>query len=470
VCRGPGTVLKGGWNDLAGRPVGRSRPGPGAEVGAFALPAEEAEDLDGSRLGAGEPVRHPGVEFGGFARVEHEVLIAEYQPESTVENVEPLVPFMGLRLRGCRRAGGGNDQFVRLRAARTTGERHHRHAAAGDRTQVDPGIAGRWRADQFVDLYAVCAGQRQEEFQGRPALAGLQPGQGGDRDPGGRGQVGQRGLPLPAQRAQPGSDGGEYAIQVVVHVSGVCHNSKKICSFGTGDRTVVVMNHEHTHEHTHDSVPDLGTMFTQEFWDERYRSADRIWSGRANPHLVTTATDLAPATALDVGSGEGADVIWLASRGWRVTGVDVSQVALDRAAARAAEAGPEIADRITWQRADVFSSDPAFSWDPAPQRFDLVSAQFMQMPQPALEALHRRLAAAVRPGGTLLIVGHHPSDLETNIGRPHLPELMFTAEQVAGVLDPDEWHIVTAEPERPAVAPDGSSITIRDAVLRAVRH
>ena len=215
---------------------------------------------------------------------------------------------------------------------------------------------------------------------------------------------------------------------------------------------------------SHDHSPDISVLSTQEFWDEHYRSADMIWSGNANPHLVAVVTDLAPATALDIGSGEGADAIWLASRGWRVTGVDVSSVALDRAAKRATEAGEQIADRITWQQADVLS------WDPAPLQFDLVSAQFMHLPRPALESLHRRLAAAVRPGGTLLIVGHHPSDLGTSMGRPNLPDLMFTADQVAAVLDPDDWHIVAAAPERQTVDPDGRSITIRDAVLHAVRH
>jgi SAM-dependent methyltransferase len=205
-------------------------------------------------------------------------------------------------------------------------------------------------------------------------------------------------------------------------------------------------------------------VFNQEFWDERYRSADRIWSGDANPHLVTTVTDVAPATALDVGSGEGADVIWLASRGWRVTGVDISQVALDRAAAQAVKAGADVADRVTWQQVD------AASWDPAPLQFDLVSAQFMHLPRPILESLHRRLAAAVRPGGTLLIVGHHPSDVETSMGRPSRKELLFTADQIAVTLDPDDWQITVTAPERQAVDPDGQSVTIHDAVLRAVRR
>ena len=82
---------------------------------------------------------------------------------------------------------------------------------------------------------------------------------------------------------------------------------------------------------SHDEHPEI--LYTPEFWDERYSSADRIWSGNPNPHLVTVAAHLTPGTALDVGSGEGADAIWLASHGWTVTAIDISQVALDRSAA-----------------------------------------------------------------------------------------------------------------------------------------
>jgi len=216
---------------------------------------------------------------------------------------------------------------------------------------------------------------------------------------------------------------------------------------------------------SHDHTLDGAAFLTQEFWDARYRSADTIWSGNPNPQLVAQVADLAPGTALDVGSGEGADAIWLASRGWHVNGIDVSTVALDRAAQRAAEAGAAVADRITWQQADILS------WDPPPLQFDLVSAQFLHLPTLARESLHRRLAAAVRPGGTLLILGHHPSDLETSVGRPNLPDFLFTADQIAAALEPAAWQIiVAAAPERQALDPDGRPVTIRDAVLRAQRR
>ena len=89
-------------------------------------------------------------------------------------------------------------------------------------------------------------------------------------------------------------------------------------------------------------------------------SAGRLWSGQPNPQLVAQASDLESGEALDAGSGEGADAIWLARHGWTVTAVDVSTVALDRAAGYAAAAGDEIAGRITWQQQDLRS------WDPGP--------------------------------------------------------------------------------------------------------
>jgi SAM-dependent methyltransferase len=220
-----------------------------------------------------------------------------------------------------------------------------------------------------------------------------------------------------------------------------------------------------SHAHHSDQPTDPSVMFTQGYWDDRYRSADQIWSGNPNSQLVAQVADLSPGTALDVGSGEGADAIWLAARGWRVTGVDVSTVALERAAERAARVGAEVADRITWQAVDVLV------WEPAPLQFDLVSAQFMHLPSLARQALHRRLAASVRPGGRLLIVGHHPSDMDAGIGRPHFPDLFFTAEEVAAELDPDDWQIVVAAAlERQMLDAEGQSVTIRDAVLHARRR
>lgn len=219
------------------------------------------------------------------------------------------------------------------------------------------------------------------------------------------------------------------------------------------------------HRHEHDESFDPAALVTQEFWDNRYGGSDQIWSANPNQRLVEQVADLSPGTALEVGCGEGADTIWLAERGWRVTAVDVSTVALERAARQAAELGADVSERITWQQADILA------WGPAPRRFDLVTAHFIHVPALDRERLHRRLAEGVRPGGTLLIVGHHPSDLETSAGLRRLVDFLFTAEQVAAVLTPDEWEIVVlAAPAREARDADGHLMTIHDAVLKARRR
>ncbi len=214
------------------------------------------------------------------------------------------------------------------------------------------------------------------------------------------------------------------------------------------------------HSHRHDwSAGELPVM-DEAFWNARYREADAIWSGRPNPQLISEATDLPPGSALDVGCGEGADAIWLAEQGWRVTAADISPVALGRAAVHAEAAG--VADRITWLQVDLTAEIPT--------GFDLVTAQFMHLPLPQVDVLQRRLAAAVNPGGTLLVVGHDPSDMGTTMPRPQIPDMYYTGPDVADRLDAGGWEVLVAEARpRPAVDPDGRTITIHDAVLKARR-
>jgi SAM-dependent methyltransferase len=206
-------------------------------------------------------------------------------------------------------------------------------------------------------------------------------------------------------------------------------------------------------------------MFERAAWEERYQSKPAIWSGNPNVQLVAEASDLKPGRALDVGSGEGADAVWLAARGWQVTGIDIAQTALDRAAAHADAAGPEVAERISWHQVDLrHDAVPAGP-------YDLVSVHFMHLPVAERTALYARLADAVAVGGTLLIVGHHPSDLRSGAHRPHFPDMMFTAEQLAADLDPADWDVlVTDTRPRTATGHEGETVTINDAVLVARRR
>lgn len=207
----------------------------------------------------------------------------------------------------------------------------------------------------------------------------------------------------------------------------------------------------------------MTAIYDENYWNERYGKQGNIWSGNPNPQLVAETSALAPGTALDVGCGEGADTVWLAGRGWQVTGVDISSVALERAARHVSDQG--LAGQVTLEHHDLLS------WTPPAASFDLVSAQFMHLPRPDREPLFARLSDAVAPGGTLLIVGHSPSDMGSGAHRLHAAEMFFTAGEVADSLAAEAWKIVTTTSRpRPAVDPGGKNITLHDEVMRAVRR
>jgi SAM-dependent methyltransferase len=240
----------------------------------------------------------------------------------------------------------------------------------------------------------------------------------------------------------------------------------------------------HEHQATHHAGPGLsghadpagsqGIRDAAALWDERYRSKPQIWSGKPNPQLVREAGGLRPGHALDLGCGEGADAIWLAQHGWTVTAVDVSGVALERArghekAALAREsvhaAQGAIASRIHWQQADLEQWQPGDS-------FDLVTSQFLHSQELAWQGPLRAAAAAVKPGGTLLVVGHHPDRLPPWGGAHTHHNMFYTADELVRELglDGPGWQLeVQTSRERPVTGPEGQHATIADVVVRASR-
>jgi thioredoxin reductase/SAM-dependent methyltransferase len=199
-------------------------------------------------------------------------------------------------------------------------------------------------------------------------------------------------------------------------------------------------------------------FWSEQAWDDRYHQRPKVWSGAPNTALVTEVEGIVPGTALDVGCGEGGDAIWLAGQGWAVTGLELSTVALDRAAAAATAAGVT----LHLVHHDLTQAD-------APATYDLVTASYVHVPGDLRQLLFTRLAAAVAPGGTLVVLGHDLTDLQTSMPRAHLAEAGWTADQIAASLD-GGWVVDTCEARpRTATDPDGNQITIHDAVLRAHR-
>lgn len=191
-------------------------------------------------------------------------------------------------------------------------------------------------------------------------------------------------------------------------------------------------------------------------WDEMYRDRDQVFSGNPNPVLVTEVSGVPPGRALDVGCGEGADARWLARRGWQVTGVDISQTALNRAAAT----GADVADHITWRQADLMTTAPG-------EAFDLVSIQYFPVRRSPDHAALRGLLAAVAPNGILLFVTHDVADVTARAG--FNPGDYYQPNDIAGLLD-DNWtiHVNETRP-RTGPPPPGTHHT-HDSVLRAQRR
>jgi len=202
-----------------------------------------------------------------------------------------------------------------------------------------------------------------------------------------------------------------------------------------------------------------GEMFEPPAWDERYSGEGKVWSGDANPQLVAEVSGLEPGTALDVGSGEGGDVIWLAGRGWRVTGADFSANGLARAAAHAEEAG--VAGRTEWWQVD------AHELDAGGRTWDLVTTHFLHPPDGGMSAVVARLVTAVAPGGHLLVVGHAPSGRHAQMSESHRRAMFLAADLVPSL--PADFEPLVVEQRPRTVTRDGETIEIDDSTLFARR-
>jgi SAM-dependent methyltransferase len=195
----------------------------------------------------------------------------------------------------------------------------------------------------------------------------------------------------------------------------------------------------------------------RETWDERYATEELIWKADLNRFLVEEADRLEPGRALDVACGEGRNAVWLASKGWRVTGVDFSHAGLAKAERLAAERGVE----VTWVEADVVE------WRPPAASFDLVIVMYLHMVAGQRRQVLATAVSAVAPGGTVLVVGHDISNLQEGTGGPQDPAVLFSPEDI--VEDLPGLQIARAERVKRTVVLDDAQMTAVDALVRAVR-
>jgi SAM-dependent methyltransferase len=197
-------------------------------------------------------------------------------------------------------------------------------------------------------------------------------------------------------------------------------------------------------------------------WNEKWRGrltearhAETI--GQPNRFLASVAEGLTPGLALDLACGAGRNAVWLAENGWRVVGVDFSQDGLAAARMLAEEHGVEVELR----EADLLE------YEADPGAFDLVLVLYLQLPEGERRLVLERAAAAVTPGGKLLLVGHDATNLTHGYGGPKDPRVLYTAEEIVDELP--GLRIERAERvERPVVTDEGERIAL-DALVLAHR-
>jgi SAM-dependent methyltransferase len=196
---------------------------------------------------------------------------------------------------------------------------------------------------------------------------------------------------------------------------------------------------------------------SREDWNARYGAAELLWTAEPNRFFASEVGELSPGRALDLACGEGRNAVWLAERGWRVTGVDFSDVALAKAERLAASRGVE----VEWVLGDVVE------YEPERGAFDLVAVLYLQLPMEVLAKALHGAAAAVAPGGTLIVLGHDTSNLTGGYGGPKDARVLFTPDEVVEQLGGLAVERA-AQVRRSVRLEDGEAIAI-DAFVRARR-
>jgi SAM-dependent methyltransferase len=192
-------------------------------------------------------------------------------------------------------------------------------------------------------------------------------------------------------------------------------------------------------------------------WDARYEESDLVWGAEPNQFVARELAGVPAGRALDVGTGEGRNAIWLASLGWRVTAVDFSAVALDRGRRFAAARDLE----IDWVHADLRT------YRPEPRGYDAVVVAYIHLVPEGLADVLGAAADAVAPGGQIVVVGHDRANLSDGVGGPQDPDVLYTVDSVVDALRGLE--VLRAETvHRSVTTADGEAQAI-DTLVRADR-
>jgi SAM-dependent methyltransferase len=197
-------------------------------------------------------------------------------------------------------------------------------------------------------------------------------------------------------------------------------------------------------------------------WDSRYQATDLVWSADPNRWVAAEVADLTPGRALDLAAGEGRNSVWLAGRGWSVTAVDFSAVALNKGRRMAESLGAETVNRILWVEADLVD------YSPEPASYELALVIYLQVLADQRHVVLRRAVESLVPGGVLLVVGHDTTNLTAGVGGPQDASVLFTPDDVVADLATSGTTVRVEKAERVLRPVDAEPRPAIDALVRAV--
>jgi SAM-dependent methyltransferase len=197
-------------------------------------------------------------------------------------------------------------------------------------------------------------------------------------------------------------------------------------------------------------------------WDSRYQATDLVWSADPNRWVAAEVADLTAGRALDLAAGEGRNSVWLAGRGWSVTAVDFSAVALNKGRRMAESLGAETVNRILWVEADLVD------YTPEPASYELALVIYLQVLADQRHVVLRRAVESLVPGGVLLVVGHDTTNLTAGVGGPQDASVLFTPDDVVADLATSGTTVRVEKAERVLRPVDAEPRPAIDALVRAV--
>jgi SAM-dependent methyltransferase len=155
-------------------------------------------------------------------------------------------------------------------------------------------------------------------------------------------------------------------------------------------------------------------------WNKRFSGDDFLFGREPNAYLVASAHHLpAGGRVLCVADGEGRNSVWLAQQGFQVDAFDIADAGVAKARQLAAAAGVQVQFEVADGDTRAWPADT----------YDAVVAVFVQFADPDQRTrLFKHMVTTLKPGGTLLLQGYTPRQLDYKTGGPPILSHLYTED------------------------------------------